>query len=136
MRGKGKSALWAIAALLALNAVLVVAQPGLAVPRSLWGYFFGPKMVRAEVVLKEGAALRDFRIDRGRVRSVAPGSVTFVELDRTVVTIPVAATAEVRLNGRRVALTALRRGMTATTIREGDGPATTVHATGRAAGRR
>lgn len=136
MRGKRALALWAVAALLALNVALVAAQPGYSVPRSLWGYFFGPKLVRAEVVLKEGAALRDFRIDRGRVRAVAPGSVTVVELDRTVVSIPVAGNADVRLNGRRVALTALRRGMTATTIREGDGPATIVQATGRAAGRR
>ena len=43
-RSKG---LWIVAALLAVNATLLVAQPGLALPGSLGNYFFGPKLVRA-----------------------------------------------------------------------------------------
>jgi len=40
MRGKRAKALWAVAALLTVNAVLLAAQPGLALPGSLGSYFF------------------------------------------------------------------------------------------------
>lgn len=119
----------AIAALLALNAVLVVVQPGLALPNALAGYFFGPKMVRAEVIVHDGGVLRDYRLDRGRIRVVGADSLTLLERDGTVVVVPVAANAEVRLTGRIVPFSRLRRGMSALTVREGDGPASVVRAT-------
>lgn len=121
-----KKAVWVLAALLALNAVLLAAQPGLALPRSLAGYFFGPKMIRAEVIVKDQGVLHDYRLDRGRVRAVAPGSLTLFERDGTLVVVPVAGDAEVTLNGRVVPLSAVRRGMTATTVRDGGAPASTV----------
>ena len=58
MRTRRKG-LWIIAALLAVNATLLVAQPGLALPGSLGNYFFGPKLVRAEVLVKDGGVLHD-----------------------------------------------------------------------------
>jgi hypothetical protein len=121
--------LWLAVALLAINAVLLAATPGYArsVADSL-GYLFGPKMVRAEVVVKDGALLRAFRIDRGKVRANQGGTLTLLERDGTMVAVPVAPNADVRLGNRAVPLSALRRGMTATTVREGDGPATTVQA--------
>ena len=119
----------AIVALLALNAVLVVVQPGLALPNALAAYFYGPKMVRAEVIVHDGGVLRDYRLDRGRIRAVGADSLTLLERDGTVVVVPVAATAEVRLAGRIVPFTRLRRGMTALTVREGDGAASVVRAT-------
>ena len=49
-------ALWAVAALLAVNAVLVGAQLRARAARAgLGAYFFGPKLVRAEVLLKDAA---------------------------------------------------------------------------------
>jgi hypothetical protein len=126
-----RKTVWTVAALLALNAVLFVAQPGLALPGSLAGYFFGPKMIRAEVVLKDAGVLHDYRLDRGRVRAVSPGSLTLLERDGTLVVVPVAADADVRLNGRLVPLSALRRGMIATTVRDGGTPASTVRAVAR-----
>ena len=51
MTKKRSKALWVVAALLVVT-VLLAAQPGLA-PRSLGNYFFGPKLVRAEVVLRK-----------------------------------------------------------------------------------
>ena len=124
---------WVVAVLLALNAVLLVAQPGLAVPRGLSQYFFGPKLVRAEVVMRDRGEVRLYRVDRGRIRSVRPAlnAVTILERDSSLVTIPIAPDADVSLNGRTVALTALRRGMVVTTVREGDAPAETVLATRR-----
>ena len=54
---------------------------------------------------------------------------TLVEKDNTVVTVPVAPNADVRIGNRAVPLSAIRRNMQATTIHEGDQPATTVQAT-------
>src|SRR5919106_1249115 len=44
-------AILGLAGLLAVNGVLLVVQPGLAVPRGLGNYFFGPKLIRADVVV-------------------------------------------------------------------------------------
>ena len=108
--------------------VLVLAATGAAGPINLGNYFFGPKLVRAEVILFDGG-VHDYRVDRGKIRSSGGGSLTLVEKDGTVVTIPVASTADVRYRGVTTLLARLRRGMTATTIREGTAPATTVVAT-------
>ena len=118
-------------ALLGLNAVLLVAQPGLAVPRELGNYFFGPKLVRAEVLIQEGGVLHDYRIDRGVLRGKPAGALVLRERDGTLVTIAVAPTAAVTMGGHPTSLGALRRGMTLTVIRDGDAPAIEVRAGGR-----
>ena len=128
MTRKRSKALWVVAALLALNAVLFVAQPGLAVPRQLGNYFFGPKLVRAEVLLQEGGAVHDYRIDRGVLRGKPAGAVVLRERDGTLVTIAVAPTAAVTFAGHPTSLAALRRGMQVTVIRDGDAPAVEVRA--------
>ena len=66
----------AVALLLAVNAVLVVAQPGLALPRSLWTYLVGPKMVRAEVIVLDRGVVHYYRVDRGRIVAKTPASLT------------------------------------------------------------
>ena len=121
-------ALWIVVVLLALNAVLFAATPGLAVPRGLAQYFFGPKLVRAEIVMRDAGEVRLYRVDHGRIRAVRPamGTLTIVERDASLVTIPIAADADVTLGGRTVVLSALRRGMVVTTVRLGDEPAETV----------
>jgi hypothetical protein len=129
-RRRGRRPLW-LAAAAAVVGALALVQSGAAGPRSLGAYFFGPKLVRAEVVLKDGAGLHDYRVDRGRIRAVGAGSLTLLERDGTVVTVPVAAGADVRLGGRAVKLARLRRGFVATTIRDGDAPAKTVDAVRR-----
>jgi hypothetical protein len=129
MGRRTRLAVGAIVALLALNAVLVVVQPGLALPNALAGYFFGPKMVRAEVIVHDSGVLRDYRLDRGRIRAVGADSLTLLERDGTVVVVPVASNAEIRLAGRIVPFSRLRRGMSALTVREGDGAASVGRAT-------
>jgi hypothetical protein len=124
-------ALWAVAALLAVNAVLLGAQVADgALPRGIAGYFFGPKMVRAEVVVKDGGAILDYRIDRGTIRGKDPGSLTLKERDGTLATLPVAPNASVTINGRGAAYQQLRKGMVVVVIRVGDGPAIEVRAGG------
>jgi hypothetical protein len=125
-----KTALWLVAALLAANLVLVGAQlAGASLPRGLAGYFFGPKMVRAEVLVKDATGLHDYRLDRGVIRAKAPGSLTLRERDGTLATITVASDATVMIGARYATFQQLRRGMIATVIREGDQPASEVRAT-------
>ena len=131
MTSRRSKAFWAVAALLAVNATLLVAQPGLALPGSLGGYFFGPKLVRAEVLVKDGGVLHDYRIDRGAIRAKAGGTLTLLERDGTLVQIPVAPTAAITIGGQPVPYSALRKGMVATVIRDGDAPASEVRAARR-----
>ena len=121
-------ALFAVAALLALNATLLLVQPGLALPGSLAAYLLGPKMVKAEIVLKQGKTTYDYRIDQGKIRAVSSTSVTLWERTGEVVTIPVSPGARVTLGGKTVLLTALKKGMRVLTIRNGGAPADTVQA--------
>ena len=131
MRTRRATGLWIVAALLAVNATLFVAQPGLALPGSLGNYFFGPKLVRAEVLLSDSGGLHDYRIDRGVIRAKAPGSLTLRERDGTLVTIAVSPSASITRGGRPVPFSLLRRGLVATVIRDGDAPAIEVRITGR-----
>ena len=124
--------LWAIAALLALNAVLLAAAPGAALPRGLAAYLLGPKLVRAEVIVRDGGSLRDYILHQGRIRQIRPASLTLREADGTTVVVPVADTAHITLGGRTVPFGALRRGMVAMTAQEGSAPAELVRAFRRA----
>lgn len=127
MKTKRSKALWAVAVLLLVNAALLAAQPGFALPGSLGAYFFGPKLVRADVVVKDGG-VRLYRVDRGKIRNKADGTLLLRELDGTLVTIAISPTAAVTVGGRPASYAELRRGMVATVIREGDAPATEVRA--------
>ncbi len=117
------------AASAAAIAALALAQGGAASLSSLGSFFFGPKLVRAEVVTSEGGVIHDYRVDRGRVRALTPSSLTLLEKDGTTVTVPVASTANVTLGGRTVPLARLRRGFVATTVRDGAASASIVVAT-------
>ena len=88
-------------------------------------------MVRAEIVWKSGNVLHDYLLDNGRIRNVGVNSLTLVEKDGKIVTVPVSPTARVTLNGTQVPLSSLRRGQRVTTIRDGNLPAETVEAGNR-----
>ena len=121
-------ALLVVATLLALNATLLLVQPGLALPGSLAAWLLGPKMVKAEIVVKDGKTTYDYRIDQGRIRAVSSTSVTLFERTGDVVAIPVSPGARVTLGGKTVLLTALKKGMRVQTVRNGSAPADTVQA--------
>lgn len=118
-----------IAAAAAAVSAFALVQTGAAGPGSLGAFFFGPRLVRAEVVTNEGGTIHDYRVDRGRIRAVTPGSLTLLERDGTLVTVPVASSADIRLGGRSVPLLRLRRRFVATTVRDGSAPASIVQAT-------
>jgi hypothetical protein len=103
-----------------------VVQPALAVTAELADLLFGPKMMRAEVLFLDGV-LHDYRVDRGRITGARVGLLRLRERDGTVLTLPVASDADVRLHGRPVRLGAVR-GRNASVLREGDGPVTAIHA--------
>jgi hypothetical protein len=109
---------------LAATAVLVPTSFGESITRSV----FGPGLIRAEAIVREGGVIRDYRLDRGRVRAVTRATNTLVlrEADGTIATITVAPDARIELGGRVIAFAAIRRGMQATTLREGGGPAIRV----------
>jgi hypothetical protein len=110
---------------------LVLVQGGAAGLASLGGFFFGPKLVRAEVVTSESGIIHDYRVDRGRIRAIAPLSLTLLEKDGTIVTVQVAANATITLAGIVVPFNRLRRGFVATTVRDGTAAASIVQATRR-----
>ena len=124
-------AVWTVAALLALNAVLLAEGAGMALPGPLGNYFLGPNLVRMEVLVKDGGVLHDYRVDRGVIRAKANGTLTLLERDGSLVPIAVAPAAAITIGGRPASFAALRRGMVATVIRDGDAPATEVRATRR-----
>ena len=122
------AAFLALATLLALNAALLLVQSSLALPKSLAAYLLGPKMVRAEIVVKDAGNTYDYRLDQGKIRAVGPSSITLWERTGEVVTVPVSSGARITLGGRTVALAALRKGMRVQTVRNGGAPADTIQA--------
>jgi hypothetical protein len=127
----------AIGAVLALNGALWIAQFGFALPKPLANYFFGRKMIRAEVILRTpDGVIHDYRIDQGRIRGKVGGnSLKLYEVTNpgSVVVVPVASNARIMINGVSSSFSALRRGMFASTFRQrnGDDPAEQVIATTR-----
>ena len=129
---------------LALGAAALLAQGSLASsagpaaeapprlePGALGKYFFGPQLARAEVVLVVRGAVHDFRIDRGMVKAVSGAGIDLKERDGSIVTVPVAPDAHVRVGSQETVLSAVRPGMTALTVRDGNTPASSVQASAR-----
>ena len=88
---------------LLVNAVLIAAQPGLALPGPLGSYFFGPKLVRAEVLVKDGGALHLYRVDRGVIGARPTERSCFASATAASSTIAVAPTATITIGGRPAA---------------------------------
>lgn len=118
--------------LVALNVFFWVAQSGFALPQALIDRFFGPRMVRAEVVVQgERGNVRDFRIDRGQIVTAAPGSITLRERDGTLVTIQVAANARVVGLPRPADASQLRPDLRVLVFRQANSPANLIQVESR-----
>ena len=130
-----RTRLIALTAVLALNVPFWLAAPAVSAPRPVGAYYLGPKMIRAEILLKGNGGLQDFRIDVGRIRStsLATQTITLKERDGTVQPIQVSPTARIKANGGSSTFPALRPGMYALTIRDGNAAADQVFATRSAA---
>ncbi len=98
--------------------------------RALGRTLFGGTLARAELVTYDGKIVHDFRIDEGRVSAVRPGSVTLTERDGTQQSIAVGPSTQVTTFGIASDLSALTKGVTAISIREGDGPAQLIRILG------
>jgi hypothetical protein len=94
--------------LVTLNVALFFAAPGLALRKAIVNQLFGPSMIRAEVIKKDGS---DWRLDRGVITSVDGTQVTLREFDGKVQQIPLStATVVIRDATRRhLPLSALAR---------------------------
>lgn len=103
--------------------------------RPLGDFFFGPHLARAEIVLVQKGVVHDYRVDRGKVKSIRGGNLELRELDGTVQVVPVAGSAQITVNGQIASLSFITRGMTVTTIRNGEAPAQQVQASSPRTGR-
>jgi hypothetical protein len=85
-----------LATVVALNSFFWLATTGLALPQAVINQFFGPKMIRAEVIVQAVGGAQDWRIDRGVVTAVNGSTVTLREADGTIVTVEVSPIARVQ----------------------------------------
>jgi hypothetical protein len=95
-------------------------------PKSLGSYFLGQNMARAEIVLKVGNQVHDYRIDQGRVVTVRPGALDLVERDGTKQSVPMAVATRVSGSAGESSVQQLRPGTHVIAIRDGSGPATSI----------
>jgi len=117
-------------ALVALNAFFWLAQGGFALPQAVIGQFFGPRMVRAEVLVEGPSGTQDFRLDQGVIMAVGNGSITLRERNGDIVPVAVDPNAEVRFGGQLGNLSQLRKRMRVLVVRLANAPATTVDVLG------
>ena len=122
------------AVLVGLNLFLWLAPAGLALRSALLSSLFGPRMIRAEVVVQgTTGGTQDYRVDRGVITSPATAnatSITLRELDGTTMTIPIAATTRVTGPLRLLALP-LKKNLRVVVIRQANLPAELVQVEGR-----
>jgi hypothetical protein len=90
--------------LVTLNLALWFASPGLALRKAIVNQLFGPKMVRAQVHLKNG---QDWNLDRGVIIQVDGTQVTLKEADTRIQVIPISTSTKVIHLGQQLSLSAL-----------------------------
>ncbi len=110
-------------ALVALNLALWLAPQGLALGRSVIQQLFGPKLVRAEVLLRNGS---DWRLDRGVIVSVSASQLTLREADGRVQPIALAASTRIVGFGRVFSPSTLGHGWRVLVTWPANGPAELV----------
>ena len=116
--------------LVALNAFFWIAQGGFALPRAIIDQYFGGRMIRAEVLVQTPTGAADYRIDRGVIKTITPGSIVLKEKNGDMVPIQVAATASVTGAGRKGSGVALRLGMRVIVFRLANAAADTIQVEG------
>jgi hypothetical protein len=87
--------------LVTLNVALWFAAPGFALRKAIVNQLFGPKMVRVQVLEKNGA---QWNLDRGVITSVDSTQVTLREFDGRVQQIPLSSTTRVIHIGRTLSV--------------------------------
>lgn len=116
-----------------LNLVLWLAPQGLAVRQAIVNQLFGPRMIRAEVVVRGAAgATLDYRVDRGVITSVTPTALVLREPDGTTASVTLAAATRVTGRLRITSVAQLRRNIRVLVVRQANGAAELVQVEGRA----
>lgn len=118
-------------ALIALNTFFWLAPGGLALSRAIIDQYFGARMIRAEVLVQTPTGAADYRIDRGVISTITPGSIVLKEKNGDMVPIQVAPTASVTgAAGRRAFRGVLRVGMRVIVFRLANAPADSIQVEG------
>lgn len=118
--------------LLAVTAIVVNAALWLAtgVLGAGGDFFFGPKVVSAEVVVLDSTGLHDYTIHRGKIRAISGRTLTIRQRDGNTVSVAVAPDARVEgPGGRLISFDRLRTGLNAETVQDKDQPASIVRVT-------
>ena len=109
--------------LAALTVALVSASPGLAIRHAVVTQLFGPKMVRAVAVERNGD---QWNLDRGVITQVSGTQLTLLEADGRVQPIPLADTTRVIRLRHQLPLTALAKHWRVLVTWPATGPAVSV----------
>ena len=118
-------------ALVALNSFFWLAQGGFALSRAVINQLFGSNMIRAEVLVQTPTGAQDYRVDRGVIKTLAPGSITIREKNGDMVPIQISSTASVTgPGGRFLSTSMLRRGMRVMVVAPANAPAESIQVEG------
>jgi hypothetical protein len=90
--------------LVTLNLTLWFAAPGMALRKAIIKQLFGPAMVRAEVIKKDGS---DWLLARGVITNVTSSQLTLKEADGKIQPITLSSSTRVIHLGQRLSLSAL-----------------------------
>src|SRR6185437_11458492 len=112
--------------LVALNAFFWIAGGGMALTRSIINQFFGPRMIRAEVIVQSPSGPVDWRIDRGIITAVSGTTLTVREADGTVQSVDVNPTARVQGPARFASPSKLRPRLRVVLYHQANAPADLV----------
>jgi hypothetical protein len=120
-----------VCAVVAVNSFFWLAQGGFALPRGLVDRFFGPNMIRSEVIVAGPlGGVNDFRLDRGVITSILPRVLTLRERDGTVVSIPIVRRARIVGSPSVTEARQLRPGMRVLVVRRANAPAHLIQVEG------
>ena len=120
-----------VCAVVAVNSFFWLAQGGFALPRSLVDRFFGPNMIRSEVIVAGPlGGVNDFRLDRGVITAIVPRVLTLRERDGTVVSISILRRAKIVGSPSVTNVRQLRPGMRVLVVRRANAPAHLIQVEG------
>jgi len=120
-----------VCAVVAVNSFFWLAQSGFALPRGLIDRFFGPAMIRSEVIVESpSGGVNDFRLDRGVITAIVPGTLTLRERDGTVVSIAFLRRAKIVGSPSAASARQLRPGMRVLVVRRANAPAHLIRVEG------
>lgn len=116
--------------LVALNAFFWMAGGGMALTKAIINQFFGPRMIRAEVIVQSPGGPVDWRIDRGIITAVSGTTLTVREADGTVQSVDVNPTARVQGPARFASPSKLRPRLRVVLYHQANAPADLVQVEG------